>query len=76
LQDCFWSAQDDDQLIGRVHRYPQCKEVFVYRLIAARTADVMLNNLCFAMADLIRLFTTAGPLGESKHRHLALYVIR
>ncbi|PCH38799.1 hypothetical protein WOLCODRAFT_84760, partial [Wolfiporia cocos MD-104 SS10] len=47
IMDTLWSAQEDAQLIGRVWRHPQPKLVEVYRLIAAGTPDVFLNNISF-----------------------------
>lgn len=43
----MWSAQEDKQAIGRILRYGQQCDVFIYRLIAHGTADVILNNISF-----------------------------
>ncbi|EED80799.1 predicted protein [Postia placenta Mad-698-R] len=47
IVDTLWSAQQDQQLIGRLWRDPQAKQVLVYRLIARNTSDVFLNNISF-----------------------------
>jgi SNF2 family DNA or RNA helicase len=43
----MWSALDDEQLRGRIYRFPQQKIVRFYRLVARGTPDVFLNNLAF-----------------------------
>ncbi|GBE89337.1 hypothetical protein SCP_1503450 [Sparassis crispa] len=58
--DTLWSAQEDEQLIGRVHRPPQAKPVLVYRIIAAKTPDVFLNNIAFNKAVMHQGFTGAS----------------
>ena len=45
LQDVQWSAQDENQLIGRVHRQGQTKQVIVYRLKALNSPDVKISDL-------------------------------
>ncbi|KAH0826428.1 P-loop containing nucleoside triphosphate hydrolase protein [Lanmaoa asiatica] len=47
IADTLWSALDDEQLRGRIYRYPQQKQVRFYRLIARGTPDVFLNNIAF-----------------------------
>ncbi|KAG2738555.1 hypothetical protein P692DRAFT_201730973 [Suillus brevipes Sb2] len=59
--DCLWSATDEGQLIGRIYRPPQDKTVHVYRLVAANTQDVFLNNLSFDKAAILNAFTGATP---------------
>ena len=56
FQDSTWSALDDEQLRGRVYRFPQPKPVRIYRLIAAHTPDVFLNNLAFAKGHIHDVF--------------------
>lgn len=46
-QDTLWSALDDEQLRGRIYRFPQQKIVRFYRLVARGTPDVFLNNIAF-----------------------------
>lgn len=59
----MWSAQEDSQLIGRVWRYPQAKQVHVYRLIAWNTPDVFLNRISFDKATMMKAFTgMTGPM--------------
>ena len=36
----LWSAMDEDQIIGRVWRHPQPKQVIIYRIIANHKHDV------------------------------------
>jgi hypothetical protein len=43
-------------LIGRIWRHPQPKSVQVYRLIAANTADVFLNNNSFDKGAIMTAF--------------------
>ncbi|OSC96198.1 hypothetical protein PYCCODRAFT_1472816, partial [Trametes coccinea BRFM310] len=43
--DNLWSAQEMEQLIGRVWRHPQPKQVLIYSLIAVGTSDVFLNTI-------------------------------
>jgi SNF2 family DNA or RNA helicase len=59
-QDTLWSAQEDNQLIGRIWRHPQKKDVHVYRLIADKTPDVFLNNISFDKAAIHNAFTGAS----------------
>ena len=48
LQDTLWSAQEDRRLIGCIWRYPQRKQVHVYRLVADGMSDVFLNRISFS----------------------------
>ncbi|KIK74535.1 hypothetical protein PAXRUDRAFT_175455, partial [Paxillus rubicundulus Ve08.2h10] len=56
-----WSALDDEQLRGRIFRYPQRKQVHVYRLIAVGTPDVFLNNISFDKGQLHSAFVGSVP---------------
>ena len=56
----MWSAQEDRQLQGRLHRQGQLKQVLVYRLIAYGTPDVYLNNISFTKERMMDAFTTAS----------------
>ena len=58
-QDTLWSAQDDRQLIGRIWRYPQQKQVHVYRLVADGTSDVFLNRISFSKGAMHDAFTNS-----------------
>jgi SNF2 family DNA or RNA helicase len=49
-KDVLWSKQDDMQLVGRVWRNPQAKQVYVYRLIAMDSPDELLSQLSFSKA--------------------------
>jgi hypothetical protein len=44
-QDVLWSGLDDRQLVERLHRQPQEKQVFVYRLLSMRTPDMILSRI-------------------------------
>ncbi|KAG1836505.1 P-loop containing nucleoside triphosphate hydrolase protein [Suillus subalutaceus] len=61
LQDSLWSATDEGQLIGRIYRPPQSKAVHIYRIVAANTQDVFLNNISFSKAAILDAFTGATP---------------
>ncbi|KAG1763002.1 P-loop containing nucleoside triphosphate hydrolase protein [Suillus placidus] len=61
LQDSLWSATDEGQLIGRIYRPPQPKTVHIYRIVAADTQDVFLNNISFSKAAILDAFTGATP---------------
>ncbi|KAF5379543.1 hypothetical protein D9615_006663 [Tricholomella constricta] len=61
MLDTLWSAQEDRQLIGRIWRTPQKKEVHVYRLIANGTPDVFLNHLSFDKSAMHEAFTGSEP---------------
>ena len=56
FKDSCWSAQEDHQLIGRLWRWPQSKDVIVYRLIVLDTPDVFLNNLSFDKGAMLSQF--------------------
>jgi hypothetical protein len=47
---------DDEQLRGRIYRYPQQKQVHIYRLIAQGTPDVFLNTLAFTKGHMQQAF--------------------
>ncbi|KAG2062895.1 hypothetical protein BDR04DRAFT_1039611, partial [Suillus decipiens] len=59
--DSLWSATDEGQLIGRIYRPPQPKTVHIYRIVAANTQDVFLNNISFSKAAILDAFTGATP---------------
>jgi SNF2 family DNA or RNA helicase len=61
MQDSLWSATDEGQLIGRIYRPPQSKTVHIYRIVAADTQDVFLNNISFSKAAILDAFTGATP---------------
>lgn len=50
---------DDEQLRGRIFRYPQKKQVHFYRLIALKTPDVFLNNISFGKGELHSAFVNS-----------------
>ncbi|RDX39540.1 hypothetical protein OH76DRAFT_1367407, partial [Lentinus brumalis] len=45
IVDNMWSAQEVEQLIGRVWRHGQQKEVIAYFCIAIQSSDIFLSNL-------------------------------
>lgn len=51
---------NDQQLIGRVWRYPQSKKVHIYRLIGGGSPDILLNNLSFSKGFLQETFMNIG----------------
>jgi superfamily II DNA or RNA helicase len=55
----MWSAQEYQQLVGRIHRYPQTKRVVVYRLIAKHSPDMFLNRLSQDKAQIFAAFVSA-----------------
>ena len=59
-QDVLWSAQEDVQLQGRLHRQGQKKQVLVYRLVAWNPPDIYLNNISFQKEKMMDLFTEKG----------------
>ena len=63
--DALWSAQEDKQLIGRCHRKLQVKLVEVYRIVADKTTDILLNNIAFDKEVVFQAFTGASE-GLSK----------
>jgi SNF2 family DNA or RNA helicase len=50
----------EQQLIGRVWRYPQPKTVHVYRLIGANSPDIFLNNISFSKGFIQDTFSNIG----------------
>jgi hypothetical protein len=56
----LWSVLSEQQLIGRVWRYPQPKQVHVYRLIGARSPDIFLNNISFGKGFIQDMFSNMG----------------
>lgn len=53
IVDSLWSATDEGQLIGRIYCPPQSKMVHIYRIVAADTQDVFLNNISFSKAAIL-----------------------
>ncbi|EIW79437.1 hypothetical protein CONPUDRAFT_73886 [Coniophora puteana RWD-64-598 SS2] len=69
MADTCWSAQDDEQLRGRIYRRPQNKIVQVYRLIALHTPDVFLNTICFGKAKMHAAFVNAPTVIQNYFAH-------
>lgn len=72
LQDVLWSGQEDRQLIGRLQRRGQLKQVIIYRLIAWGTPDVYLNNISFTKEKMMDAFMSASPSAMRKCLVLAV----
>jgi len=60
MQDQPWSAQDERQIRGRVHRQPQKKPVTVYHLLANETADIILSAMARGKHDMLEAFLSNG----------------
>ncbi|KAH0826439.1 P-loop containing nucleoside triphosphate hydrolase protein [Lanmaoa asiatica] len=70
IADTLWSALDDEQLRGRLYRYPQQKQVRFYRLITCGTPDVFLNNITFDKGMLHLAFV---GMDEKAHKYFGLF---
>ncbi|KAI5984880.1 P-loop containing nucleoside triphosphate hydrolase protein [Pisolithus albus] len=68
--DTLWSALEDEQLRGRIYRYPQQKEVLFYRLVARGTPDIFLNNIAFDKGNLHKAFV---GMDEQTRKYFQLY---
>jgi SNF2 family DNA or RNA helicase len=64
-QDSLWSAMEEAQLIGRLHRYPQKRDIVVYRLLACDTFDVWLHQVSATKGSFLEWLAGAPP-GMSK----------
>ncbi|KAH9046210.1 P-loop containing nucleoside triphosphate hydrolase protein [Lactarius hengduanensis] len=60
IVDVLWSVLSEQQLIGRVWRYPQPKTVHVYRLIGGNSPDIFLNNISFSKGFIQDTFSNIG----------------
>ncbi|KAI9056740.1 hypothetical protein FKP32DRAFT_1551830, partial [Trametes sanguinea] len=47
IMDNLWSAQETEQLMGRVWRHPQAKKTIEYHIVAAGTSDVFIGGISF-----------------------------
>lgn len=63
----MWSGLEDEQLVGREQRFPQVKQVGVYRLIANYTQDVFLDNNSFSKLTIHKAFIEASPAMRKSH---------
>ncbi|KAF7964787.1 hypothetical protein HWV62_2906 [Athelia sp. TMB] len=63
--DALWSIMDDLQLQGRLKRFPQNKQVEVYRMIGLGTADELINALSTGKGTIHEVFTKT-PLAYQK----------
>lgn len=55
-QDIPWSAQDILQIIGRVWRHGQTKEVLVYRVLALGTTDIIVSGVAMHKQHMLQGF--------------------
>ena len=60
LKDTLWSTQEYEQLMGRIHRYPQLKHVIVYHLVVCNTTDVFLNCISEDKAMIHQAFVNSS----------------
>lgn len=51
-----WSGQDIDQTEGRVHRYPQKREVWIIHILALGTTDVIMSSMARGKKDMLDAF--------------------
>ncbi|PPQ82663.1 hypothetical protein CVT26_001000 [Gymnopilus dilepis] len=51
-----WSAQDERQIRGRVHRQPQKLKVYSYHILAKDTADIILSEQARGKRDMMEAF--------------------
>lgn len=58
-QDVVWSGQTEVQIIGRVHRQLQLKQVYIYMLMSEGTSDVIMSNLATLKEGLLVHFLGA-----------------
>ncbi|KAI1787253.1 P-loop containing nucleoside triphosphate hydrolase protein [Ganoderma leucocontextum] len=58
--DQMWSHQDLLQLIGRIWRHPQKKQVLVYQPCLEHTTDMFLSVLSFSKNALLAAFTKSS----------------
>ena len=72
LYDLLWSAQSDQQLIGRLWRYMQRQHVLVYRLVIANSQDIFLNNVSFSKKEMYRAFMESPSVIRTSHTIMML----
>ncbi|EJF55641.1 hypothetical protein DICSQDRAFT_73286 [Dichomitus squalens LYAD-421 SS1] len=58
--DQLWSHQELMQLVGRVWRPPQPKDVIVYAPVLEHSTDMFLSVLSFTKAELLSAFTSGS----------------
>ncbi|RPD72317.1 hypothetical protein L226DRAFT_467328 [Lentinus tigrinus ALCF2SS1-7] len=74
IVDNLWSQQEYDQLIGRVWRHGQRKEVIAYYLITKDTSDVFFSNVSLDKGYM-HMVLTAKSGALSKWRRLTDYTV-
>ena len=55
-QDNVWSSQQQEQIIGRIHRQPQMEECHVYIPRLAGSSDMALRHKVTVKEKLLELF--------------------
>ena len=76
LQDALWSGLEENQLVGRIYRQPQLKQVFVYKLIALRTPDSIIDSISNTKRELHEaLMEKELQLGKSDYRQIRIVQI-
>jgi hypothetical protein len=66
LVDQQFSWWDKRQIIGRVNRGEQPRQVIVYDLVGLRTGDVMLNSIAMTKKDTLDAFLSSADYASSK----------
>jgi superfamily II DNA or RNA helicase len=60
LQDPLFSNQEFRQIVGRVWRYPQQRQVIVYHLLALGAADTILQQIAGNKDKLLEAFVASS----------------
>jgi hypothetical protein len=61
----MWSAQEDEQIVGRIQRRGQVVTPTVYRLVLESTTDVFLHNISFQKGAVLEAFTAPSAVYRS-----------
>jgi hypothetical protein len=59
-QDPLFSNQEHRQVVGRVWRHPQQRQVIAYRLLAMKTADTILQEIADNKDFLLKAFQSTN----------------
>ena len=52
-----WSQLEENQTVGRVHRFPQKKPVICYRLLVGQSPDIFLRKIAMQKKTMLDAFT-------------------
>jgi SNF2 family DNA or RNA helicase len=66
LLDQLFSWWDKHQIIGRINRGTQARQVIVYDLIAVGTGDVLINSIAMDKRDTLEEFVHTNPNGNGQ----------